>query len=118
MGDVPLLRRVQRIPLDIVVTATGERTSGVMVCVLAADLDAYEERIRDLNNLAASVACNYEDGLRGTVMADAAAQDGQEAQRLWDRTWLATQEMDNADEADEQATEKNGRRPDAPEGTG
>ena len=36
------MKPLARIPLDIVVTATGQSTSGVLVAVLAADLDAIE----------------------------------------------------------------------------
>ncbi len=36
------MAKLTRIPLDIVVTATGERTSGKLVAVMADDLDALE----------------------------------------------------------------------------
>lgn len=39
---------VQRIPLDIVVTTTGERTPGVIVAVMASDLDALEAEVTAL----------------------------------------------------------------------
>lgn len=107
--DRPLLRRAERIPLDIVVTATGARTSGIIVAVLASDLDAYEARISDLNNLAASVAGYVEDQARGFVdRPDELAGIGAEAAELWDRTWLASQEFDHAADADEQAGETDG----------
>ena len=53
------LRRAARIPLDIVVTATGDRTPGVIIAVLAADLDAVETRLWEMNELAASLAGHF-----------------------------------------------------------
>ncbi len=40
-----------RIPLDIVVTATGAKTGGVVVAVMASDLDALEAENERLRNI-------------------------------------------------------------------
>lgn len=40
---------IKRIPLDIVVTATRERTGGMLVAVMGADLDALETENKRLN---------------------------------------------------------------------
>lgn len=41
------MEKLTRIPLDVVVTATGERTSGKLVAVMADDLDRLEARLED-----------------------------------------------------------------------
>lgn len=109
MADRPeskdTLRRVERIPLDIVVTATGARTPDVIVAVLASDLDALETRLWELNNLAASVASHFEDKGRGLDVAKDEADLHDEAHHLWDRTWLATTEIEAHDEANATASQ-------------
>lgn len=37
-----------RIPLNIVATATGQTTAGVLVAVMVSDLDALEAEVEDL----------------------------------------------------------------------
>ncbi len=99
-----MLRRAHRIPLDIVAAATGQRTEGLIVAVLASELDAYEERIWHLNNLAAGVAGNWEDEQRlGRSLDEERSSIAADAAGLWDNTWLAVQEIDQADEANERA---------------
>ena len=39
---------VTRIPLDVVVSATGHRTPGVVVGVLVAELDALKQEVEQL----------------------------------------------------------------------